>query len=75
MTLPEHSTPGTGPTHDQLPAGRAVLIACPATLDLVPVGMRAATLDELSGTYTLSGCPSCASHHEWTPNQAVITDS
>jgi hypothetical protein len=45
-----------------------VLIACPATLDLVLTGLHAESLEELSDTegHSLPACPACGGDHSWT---------
>ena len=49
-----------------------VFIACPETLDLVPTGVDADTLDELAPINSLLDCPSCSHDHEWTAAEAVL---
>jgi len=49
-----------------------VLIACPETLDLVPTGFDAETLDDLEDDNTLFYCPACGADHAWTRLEAVL---
>ena len=49
-----------------------VLIACPVTGELVPVGTNVASLEALEGEYLLIACPECGGNHDWTPADAVL---
>jgi hypothetical protein len=51
----------------------AVLISCPTTGGLVPVGVQAAELDELEPENLMVDCPECGSEHRWEPIDAVLT--
>ena len=51
----------------------AVLIACPTTGSLVPVGVQAGDLADLAPRNVLAECPDCGGRHEWTPIDAVLT--
>jgi len=51
-----------------------VLIACPATGDLVPSGLAVATLDELDDSpHFLVGCLACGGDHVWERWEATET--
>ena len=49
-----------------------VLIACPATSDLVPTRLTVPSLEELEGELLLIACSDCGRDHEWTPPEAVF---
>lgn len=51
----------------------AVLISCPTTGGLVPVGVQAGDLDDLEPTNVLMHCSDCGLTHEWVPTDAVLT--
>lgn len=51
---------------------QSVLIACPHTLDLVPTGFHAETLDDLEDENLLFDCPACGGDHPWTRGEAVL---
>lgn len=51
----------------------AVLISCPTTGGLVPVGVQATELNELAPENIMVDCPACGSEHLWEPIDAVLT--
>ena len=50
----------------------AVLISCPTTGGLVPVGVQASELDELQPANVMVECPECGREHLWEPIDAVL---
>jgi len=50
----------------------AVLISCPTTGGLVPVGVQATELEELEPDNVIADCPECGSEHHWEPIDAVL---
>ena len=52
-----------------------ILIACPATGELVPTGARATDAEDLEylpEKNLLIACPGCGRDHEWTRQDAVV---
>jgi hypothetical protein len=49
-----------------------VLIACPIDDRLVPTSIEVTEISDLEGSYELTDCPSCGSHHQWQPHDAVL---
>lgn len=66
--MSNQATPGTLATVLQ------VLIACPTTGDLVPSGLKVASVDELDDNpQFLVGCLACGANHVWAKWEATVT--
>jgi hypothetical protein len=51
----------------------AVLIVCPETDELIPIGVKASDLAGLPFVNHLEACLACGGSHEWTKDDAVVT--